>query len=118
MVRVVSQRIALCIMVAGVVGQLLALEPGALPHEVGAEGTGYSAADLRKWEQPSQFRNPVGFWSGRRVIQKRGIVIEDRDHIVRERYWVLDEYATGNVVEVSLVSTGARLRVRFISKAG
>ena len=64
--------------------------------------------------KPYQFREPEKFWTGKKVIQKRGIVIEDPDYIVRNRYWVLDRSVTGRVVDVEAAS-GEKvfLSVRF-----
>jgi hypothetical protein len=53
-------------------------------------------------EIPFQVREPEMFWSGKTVFQKRGIVIEDEDFIIRERYWTLDQSVTGKVIDVEL----------------
>lgn len=78
----------------------------------------YSRSDLGNYDKPAQNRDPVGFWNNQRVFQKRGIVIEDKDYIVRNRYWILDERATGRVKEVIPLAEGARVRVVFADDKG
>lgn len=78
----------------------------------------YVRTDFDDYDKPAQNRDPVGFWENQRVFQKRGIVIEDKDYIVRERYWVLDETATGLVKEAIPLKDGARTRVVFANTNG
>jgi hypothetical protein len=65
--------------------------------------------------QPYQFREPKQFWMHQFVFQKRGIVVEDDDYIVRKRYWVLDTAVKGQVVQVDAIENGLDLTVRFDS---
>ena len=69
-------------------------------------------------DRPYQFREPKRFWLHQAVFQKRGIVIEDDDFIVRKRYWVLDRAVVGQVVQVDTLEKGLDLLVRFDSMAG
>jgi hypothetical protein len=64
-------------------------------------------------DQPFQFREPERFWMHQVVFQKRGIVIEDDDFIVRDRYWILDKSVIGQVVKVDSLARGVNLTVRF-----
>lgn len=65
-------------------------------------------------EGPVQFRDPKAFWMHKVVFQKRGIVIEDEDFIVRNAYWVLTPSAQGQVVGVEQVDrSGVFVEVRF-----
>jgi hypothetical protein len=68
---------------------------------------------MRGVHVPSQQRDPKLFWLGKKVFQKASIVVEDKDYIVRDRYWKLDEYAVGKVVEVRPGVQGAVCRVLF-----
>lgn len=68
---------------------------------------------------PYQFREPEKFWKDKVVFQKRGIVIEDDDFIVRKRYWVLDQSVTGQVVSVEPADKkDVFLTVRFDGMGG
>lgn len=69
-------------------------------------------------DRPYQFREPRQFWMHQIVFQKRGIVIEDDDYIVRKRYWVLDRAVVGQVVQVDPLEKGLDLLVRFDSTSG
>lgn len=65
-------------------------------------------------DRPSQVRDPQAFWQRKVVFQKLGIVIEDEDYIVRERYWVLDKSVTGSVTDVDVMADStAVVEVRF-----
>lgn len=64
-------------------------------------------------EIPFQSRDPENFWSEKIVIQKKGIVVEDEDCIVRRRYWVLDKSVTGRVVAVESVGQQVFLTVEY-----
>lgn len=66
-------------------------------------------------DRPHQFREPMEFWLHQMVFQKRGIVVEDDDYIVRQRYWVLDHSVCGQVVQVDATKDGTYLTVRFKS---
>jgi len=50
---------------------------------------------------PQQTRDPVGFWKARRAYQKSGVIVEDRDFVVRERYWIPESRDVGEVVKVT-----------------
>jgi len=63
--------------------------------------------------EPYQKTEPEKFWMNRSVFQKKGIVIEDEDHIVRKRWWQLDSHATGKVIKVEVLAAGVFLHVRF-----
>jgi hypothetical protein len=77
------------------------------------EQSEYSREQFESWNKPMQQRSPVSFWKGKKVFQKRGIVIEDRDYIVKNRYWILDEAAVGDVIDVVVLKEDVRLIVRF-----
>lgn len=69
-------------------------------------------------DRPYQFRDPKRFWLEQQVFQKRGIVVEDDDYIVRRCYWVLDPTVVGQVTDVEVVDDGAFLTVRFENIGG
>jgi hypothetical protein len=71
--------------------------------------------DLKACATPAQHRDPEKFWTGKKVFQKLGIVVEDRDFIVRDRYWEIDANAVGTVVRVRQDSIGPVCRVVFVS---
>jgi len=62
---------------------------------------------------PSQARDPVDFWSERRVYQKSGVIIEDRDFVVRARYWVPESTDVGEVVGVTVGDNLVTCRVLY-----
>jgi len=70
--------------------------------------------ELKACATPSQHREPEKFWTGKKVFQKRGIVVEDQDFIVRDRYWELDTNAVGKVVGVRQTGMGPICRVVFV----
>jgi hypothetical protein len=72
-----------------------------------------NAENLKFVNVPSQQRDPKRFWQGKKVFQKTGVVIEDKDYIVRERYWELGEHAIGKVAEVRPGAQGVVCRVIF-----
>lgn len=72
--------------------------------------SGAIAADS---QAPYQEREPEKFWMQQTVFQKKGIVIEDSDYVVRKRYWVLDPTVKGRVVEVDRLLNEVLLSVRF-----
>lgn len=74
-----------------------------------------SVEELKKLGTPMRDRDPEEFWLNQRVFQKDGIVVEDRDYIVRERYWILDSYDVGRVTEVKQGDDGTRCTVLFES---
>lgn len=78
-------------------------------------GAEISVEDLKKLGTPTRDRDPKRFWLNQRVFQKDGIVVEDRDYIVRERYWILDSYDVGRVTEVKQGDDGTRCVVLFDS---
>lgn len=70
-------------------------------------------------DTPFQYRSPMQFWAAKLVCQKKGIVIEDTDYIIRKRYWVLDRTLSGKVVDVE--QSGGRkvfVTVRFDTSGG
>lgn len=69
-------------------------------------------------DRPYQFREPKQFWVHQVIFQKRGIVIEDDDFIVRQRYWILDRAVIGQVVQVNVLDEGIDLLVRFDNMEG
>ncbi len=62
---------------------------------------------------PVQRVDPVRFWLEKNVIQVRGIVVEDPDFIVRDRYWVLNDVCVGVVVAVDDTLNPCVCSVRF-----
>jgi hypothetical protein len=83
------------------------------------EGPLFPALDRKGVEsqkRPASQVDPRKFWGGRRVFQKRGIVVEDKDYIVRERYWWLDDRVIGRVVDVVETGGGWFCRVEFDKK--
>jgi len=63
--------------------------------------------------EPYQYENPRAFWLNKTVFQKRGIVIEDHDYIIRDRYWILDSKVYGQVTDVEQGDRQAWLIVQF-----
>jgi hypothetical protein len=63
--------------------------------------------------EPYQFRDPKAFWLDKTVFQKRGVVVEDQDLIIREQYWVLDRTVQGQVIEVEQGDAKVWLIVQF-----
>lgn len=63
--------------------------------------------------QPCAVRDPKTFWHGRRIFQKAGIVVADKDYVIRNGYWYLDEFSTGRVIDISRGAAGWTCRVRF-----
>lgn len=76
---------------------------------------GVAMDDLKKLATPMRERDPKKFWLNQVVFQKCGIVVEDRDYIIRKRYWFLDSYDVGRVTEVSEADDGIRCTVLFNS---
>lgn len=64
-------------------------------------------------DRPYQFRDPKRFWLRQQVVQRRGIVVEDDDYIVRRQYWVLDPTVVGQVTDVEVVKDGVFVTARF-----
>lgn len=76
----------------------------------------FTRYELDEWNEPLALRDPEKAWVGQPVFQKSGIVIEDSDYIVKQRYWTLDEKAIGTVAKVETVPNRpdlAKLYVRF-----
>lgn len=73
----------------------------------------FSCATAAAKEIPFQSSDPETFWTDKMVIQKKGIVVEDEDWIVRRRYWVLDKSVTGRVVAVESVGGQVFLTVEY-----
>lgn len=64
-------------------------------------------------DRPYQLREPKQFWLQQKIFQKRGIVVEDDDCIVRRQYWVLDQTVVGQVTDVEVVKDGVFVTARF-----
>lgn len=75
-----------------------------------------TAEQLKMAATPAQLRDPERFWAGKKVFQKLGIVVVDKDFIVRDRYWELDANAVGKVVEVKQTGQGPMCRVSFANR--
>lgn len=62
---------------------------------------------------PLQARDPSRFWTARRVYQKSGVIIEDKDFVVRSRYWIPESTDTGEVVKVTIGDNWVTCRVLY-----
>lgn len=85
------------------------------------EGSALPAVDrqaVQRSGSPLQNRDPVKFWTDRTVCQKRGIVIEDKDYVVRKRYWILEGQHLGRVQKVVVGDRGAKCTVLFDDATG
>lgn len=76
-------------------------------------------SDVTRYSNPLRETDPREFWSrNRRVYQKRGILIEDEDYVVKQRWWELDSRSVGRVVETRSTDRGWVVQVLFTSAGG
>jgi hypothetical protein len=75
-----------------------------------------SVDELKQFSVPHQERNPAQFWKGKEVFQKRGIVVEDKDFVIRKRWWELSRYHVGTVQDVDVDHRGGSATVLFRNK--
>jgi hypothetical protein len=77
------------------------------------------AGDVVRYSRPLRSLDPKTFWNrNRRVYQKSGILIEDDDYVVKERWWELDSRSVGSVVETRQTDRGWVVEVLFATDDG
>lgn len=73
---------------------------------------------LRRLGTSRQMREPMKFWVDQRVQVKSGIVVEDKDYVIRSVWWRLPSRNVGVVQQVSESEKGARCTVLFPDRDG